>query len=205
MFWLRKQYPPSQLSQLSFPYFDAQSRFSVGKPSALVIDIGASTTSITPVHDVLILKKATVRSPLAGDFISQQLRLLFSTSQPPIPLTPHYSVVSKTPVDAGAPAQATYRTFLPKQAPDHSFRLLQEERVLTEFKESVVQVWPGPGRLSGTSPQGGPNEDSIKTQPNRSFEMPDGWNQMFGVERYRIAEGLFDAKAAIPSRRPCPP
>ena len=27
--------------------------------------------------------------------------------------------------------------------------------------------------------------------------MPDGWNQMFGLERYRAAEGLFDAKAAL--------
>lgn len=144
-----------------------------------------------------MLKKGVARSPLAGNFISSQLRLLFSTTQPPINLTPHYLIASKTAVDAGAPSQATYRTFPPSTAPSQSFRYLQEERVLTEFKESVVQVWPGPGRLSGHTQQGVTNEDVAKLQPGRSFEMPDGWNQMFGVERYRPVEGVFDAKMAL--------
>ncbi|KAL9118067.1 MAG: hypothetical protein Q9187_005392 [Circinaria calcarea] len=171
--------------------------FAAGKPSALVVDLGASSISITPVHDGLILKKGVMRSPLAGNFISDQLRLLFSTSQPPIPLTPHYLVTSKTPVDAGSPSQATYRSFAPNAAPHDSFRRLQEERVLTEFKESVVQVWPGPGKLAGQSPQGAPNEEVAKLQPGRPFEMPDGWNQIFGVERYRAAEGIFDISAVL--------
>lgn len=171
-------------------------RFSAGKPTALVIDVGASNISITPVHDGLILKKGVTRSPLAGNFISSQLRLLFSASSPRVPLTPHYLVTSKTPVDAGAPPQATYRTFPHSTAPDHSFRLLQEERVLTEFKESVVQVWNGPGRLSNQGQNGTSGEDAAKSQLGRPFEMPDGWNQMFGIERYRPAEGMFDAKMA---------
>lgn len=162
-----------------------------------MIDVGASNTSITPVHDGLILKKGVARSPLAGNFISSQLRLLFSTSSPPVPLNPHYIVSSKSQVDAGAPPQASYRTFPPASAPDNSFRLFQEDRILTEFKESVVQVWPGPGRLSANASQGGTNEDIAKSQPGRSFEMPDGWNQMFHAERYRAVEGLFDAKMAF--------
>ena len=40
------------------------------------------------------------------------------------------------------------------------------------------------------------NEEIAKNQPGRPFEMPDGWNQVFGVERYKAVEGLFDAKAA---------
>lgn len=184
------------------PIFDSGisltiSRFSSGKPTALVVDVGASNVSITPVHDGLILKKGVVRSPLAGNFISSQLRVLFSTSQPQITLKPHYLINSKTPVDAGAPPQATYRTFPAATAPRQSFRWLQEDRILTEFKESVVQVWPGPGRLSALSQNGGTNEEHAKTLPGRPFEMPDGWNQMFGVERYRVSEGLFDAKMAL--------
>lgn len=145
-----------------------------------------------------MLKKGVVRSPLAGNFISDQLRLLFSTSQPPVSITPHYTVVSKTPVDAGSPAQAVYRSFPPSTAPQESFRRLQEGRVLTEFKESVIQVWPGPGRLAGHNPQGMLNEELAKQQPGRPFEMPDGWNQIFGSERYHPAEGLFDIKSVIP-------
>ena len=66
-----------------------------------------------------------------------------------------------------------------------------------EFKESVVQVWPGPGRLAGHSQHGATNEEVAKAHPGRPFEMPDGWNQMFGPERYRPAEGLFDVKMAL--------
>lgn len=99
-------------------------------------------------------------------------------------------ISSKTAVDAGQAAQAVYKTF--DVPPTDSFRKFEEERVLTEFKESVVQVWAGPGRLSS-----GANEEIAKSHPGRPFEMPDGWNQVFGVERYKATEGLFEAKAAL--------
>jgi actin-related protein 4 len=135
-----------------------------------------------------------MRSPLAGRFVSQQIRLLFAKSQPPVPLVPHYLISSKTPVDAGAPANAVYRKF--DVPPHESFRQFEEERVLTEFKESVVQIWTGPGRLGG-SLNGLPNEEVAKSLPGRPFEMPDGWNQVFGPERFTVAEGIFDAKMAL--------
>jgi actin-related protein 4 len=82
---------------------------------------------------------------------------------------------------------------------------LQEDRILTEFKETIVQVWTGPGRLAGHSPNGIPNEEAAKSHQGRSFEMPDGWNQMWGAERYRPAESLFDIKLALSSdERPAP-
>lgn len=179
------------------------SAFSAGKSSALVVDIGASVLSVTPVHDGLMLKKGIQMSNLAGNFISQQIRMLFSACQPPVHLTPHYLVSSKTPVDAGAPANATYRSFA--KPPQESFRRLEEERVLSDFKESVVQIWGGPGRLSGGQ-QGTPNEEVVRAMPGRPFEMPDGWNQVFGPERFRVAEGIYDAKMAFyNSEHPQPP
>ncbi|KAF2278402.1 actin-like protein-like protein 6A [Westerdykella ornata] len=163
--------------------------FASGKASGIIIDVGASHTSVTPVLDGMVLKKGVQKSPLAGNFVSSQIRLLFKQAQPEIQITPHYLVKSKTAVDAGAPAQAVYRSFDPP--PHSSFRHHEEDRVLTEFKESVVEVWPGPQRLSV-----GPNEEIAKSQPGRPFEMPDGWNQVFGIERFKAAEGLFDASAA---------
>jgi actin-related protein 4 len=163
-----------------------------------VIDIGAQTTSVTPVHDGLVLRKGVTKSHHGSYFISDQLRHIFSAQQPPIAMYPHYLIASKTPVDAGIPASASYRSFADGLAPHSSFRAHQEERLLTEFKESIVQVWPGPGKLSGASPTGaGTNEDAAKAQPGRPFEFPDGYNQVFGADRYRAAEGLFDAKAAL--------
>jgi actin-related protein 4 len=133
-----------------------------------------------------------MKSPLAGNFLNNQLRLLFDANQ--IPLTPHYLVSSKTAVDAGQPASAIYASFA--SPPHASFRRLQEDRVLQEFKESIVQVWGGPGRLSSGQHSGTNNEDIVKTFPGRPFEMPDGWNQLFGSERFKAAEGMWDAKAA---------
>ncbi|KAI9832861.1 MAG: NuA4 histone acetyltransferase subunit [Phylliscum demangeonii] len=175
--------------------------YSAGKASALVVDVGASTLSVTPVHDGFVLRKGVVKSHLAGDFVSQQARRLFATSQPAIRLVPHYLVSSKSPVDAGAPANAVYRTFA--EPPHESFRQLEEERVMTEFKESVVQIWGGPGRLTGG--QGSTtNEEVVKGFPGRPFEMPDGWNQVFGWERFRVAEGIFDAKMAMTAPEAAP-
>jgi actin-related protein 4 len=171
--------------------------FAAGKASALVVDVGATSISVTPVHDGLIMKKGIQRSPLAGNWLSSQLRSLFQNTEPQIDLTPHFMIASKTPVDAGAPAQATYRKF--ETPPSQTYRVLQEERVLTEFKESVVQVWPGPGRLSSGTTTGTTNEDFAKSQPGRVFEMPDGANQLWGVERFKVAEGMWDEKAALPS------
>ncbi|KAF2803879.1 Actin/actin-like protein [Mytilinidion resinicola] len=164
--------------------------FASGKASGIVIDIGASTTTVTPIVDGLVLKKGVQKSPLAGNYMSNQLRLIFAQSQPPVPLTPHFMVASKSPVDAGAPAQAIYKKF--EVPPTASFRRFEEERVLTEFKESVVETWNGPNRLSvpGT-------EESLKSAPGRPFEMPDGYNQLFSAERFKVAEGLFDASSAL--------
>ncbi|KAF1938615.1 Actin/actin-like protein [Clathrospora elynae] len=166
--------------------------FASGKASGIIIDVGASHTSVTPVLDGMVLRKGVQNSPLAGNFVSDQIRTSFKQSTPEIPLTPHYLIKAKFPVDAGAPSQATYREF--KTPPTDSFRLNEEERILTEFKESVVEVWPGPGRFNN-----GTNEELAKNTPGRPYEMPDGWNQVFGPERFRVAEGLFDASAALPS------
>jgi actin-related protein 4 len=164
--------------------------FASGKSSGIIIDVGASHTSVTPVLDGMVLRKGVQKSTLAGNFVSEQIRTSFKTSQPEVPLTPHYMVKSKSPVDAGQPANAAYKSF--PTPPTESFRLNEEERILTSFKESVVEVWPGPGRFTG-----GQNEDLARSMPGRPFEMPDGWNQVFGIERFRVAEGLFDHTAAL--------
>lgn len=134
----------------------------------------------------------TARSPLGGNWISEQIRMMFAQSQPAVPVTPHYLITSKQPVDAGAPAQATLRSFA--KPPHESFRRLQEERVFTEFKESCVQIW-NPGMSGGRTMTADP--EPVRNMPGKAFEMPDGWNGLFGYDRFRVAEGLFDEKAAF--------
>lgn len=66
---------------------------------------------------------------------------------------------------------------------------------MTEFKESCVQVW-NPAR-NGNQSLAHSTEFLRATEPPRPFEMPDGWNNVFGIERYKVAEALFDAKIAL--------
>lgn len=151
---------------------------------------------MTPIFDGFVLKKGIQKSPLGGNFISSQLRLQFAQMTPAVPLVPHYMVKSKLPVDAGQASNATYASFA--TPPADSFRRLEEDRVLTSFKESMVQVWSGPGRLDSVDSMGHhSNLEQVRSLPPKPFEMPDGWNQVFGVERFRVAEGLFDASAAL--------
>ena len=138
-----------------------------------------------------MLKKGTLHSPLAGNYLSDQIRLLFQHTTPPTPLVPHYTVASKTAVEAGQPAQAAHHTFADPQ-PTTSFRRLQEDRVLAEFKESVVQVWD-PARGNGQSLSQA--QDFLKQSEGRPFEMPDGFNNVFGPDRYKPGESLFDSSA----------
>ena len=109
-------------------------------------------------------------------------------------------------MDAGVPASATYRTYPEGAAPAQSFRVFQEERVLHEFKETVVQVWPGPNRFTAASQGLTADELVARAGPPRPFELPDGFNQVFGADRFRVAEALFDPRAALgpPEQAPQP-
>lgn len=165
--------------------------FAAGKATALVIDVGGSNTSVTAIHDGMVLKRSIQRSPVGGLWVSSQIRSMWETSEPKVELTPTFMIENKSPVDALAPPQVRLRKF-PYQVHD-SFRLYEEERVITEFKESVVEVWRGPGRYSAPG-----NEDYVKSQPGRVFEMPDGWNQMWREQRFRATEGMWDETAGYP-------
>ncbi|KAK5630642.1 hypothetical protein RRF57_006357 [Xylaria bambusicola] len=166
--------------------------FAAGKASALVIDVGGANTSVTAIHDGMILKRSIQKSQIGGLWLSQQIRTMWDNNEPKVNVVPYFMIENKTPVDAGAPAQARLRKY-PFEITS-SYRAYEEERLLTEFKESVVEVWRGPGRYLNPG-----NEELVKTQPGRVFEMPDGWNQMWREQRYRVSEGMWDENAALPN------
>lgn len=178
--------------------------FAGGKSTGLIIDAGAANISITPIHDGLVLRKGCVRSPLGGDFLSNQIRAYFESAS--IPLSAHYQVLSKTAVEVGKPAEAVYRTFNPGEEPTASYRRFQEERVLTEFKECTAQVWVGPGPLPGSN-NNPPLEaaHAMLSPGGRTFEFPDGYNLVFNTERFRITEGIFHPPSMIPAPPPPDP
>jgi actin-related protein 4 len=172
--------------------------FAAGKPSALVVDFGASQVSVTPVHDGMILKKGIMRSNIGGNYLSSQVRNMFAANEPePISITPHYLVQSKQPVDAGQPANAVLKR-LPDgfKPPQSSFRRYQEEKVVLEFKEIALQAWRIDNNNGSFRGQG--ELLTREQQYAHPFEFPDGYNQTFGSERYRVVESIFDPQCYYP-------
>ncbi|RVX72443.1 hypothetical protein B0A52_03631 [Exophiala mesophila] len=168
--------------------------FAVGRSSALVVDFGASQVSVTPVHDGMVLKKGVTKSNIGGNFISSQVRSMLAANEAgPITITPHYLVQSKQPVDAGQAANAVLKA-MPEgfKEPQASFRRYQEEKVVLEFKEIALQAWTNPNM--GFRGQG---EAMTKDSPPfaQPFEFPDGYNQTFSTERFRIVETMFDPQS----------
>ncbi|KAK4231173.1 actin-related protein 4 [Podospora fimiseda] len=165
------------------------SSFAAGKATALVVDVGGALTSVTAVHDGMVLKRSIQKSPAGGAWLSSQIRSMWENSDPKVKVVPRFMVENKKPVEAGAPAEARLKTF---DFPiTDSYRAYEEERVVKEFKESVVEVWRGPGRFCVPG-----SEEYVRNQPGRVFEMPDGYNQMWREQRYRVSEGMWDSEAA---------
>lgn len=165
--------------------------FSVGKSTALVIDIGASQLSVAAVHDGMILKKSIMRSNMGGNYLSSQVRSTLAAHDPPITITPHYLVKSKQPVDPGQPANATLKQFA--HPPQESYRRYQEGKTILEFKELSLQTW------TTSTPFRGQGEAIAREQYVHPFEFPDGYNQTFSSERFKIVETMFDAQCHTPS------
>jgi hypothetical protein len=67
--------------------------FSTGKSTGLVIDAGAANIAVTPIHDGFVLKKGSVRSPIGGEFLSDQIRTYLASQN--INLSAHYQVLSR--------------------------------------------------------------------------------------------------------------
>ncbi|KAI9327291.1 actin family [Obelidium mucronatum] len=141
--------------------------FCAGKQTALVIDSGAETTSVVPVVDGFVLKKGMSK---------KTIRCWKRTNQ--INVVPHYMVKKKVPVDPGQkpPADVVLQRNATK-----SFHDLATQRVLTEFKETVAEVSPG-----------GYQQQYLNQRPPKPFEFPDGYNNSFGLERFKLPEVLFN-------------
>jgi actin-like protein 6A len=157
------------------------SAFANGRSTALVIDSGANQTSAVPVHDGYALAAATVRTPLAGDFITAECRNFLEGQN--VELIPTYLVAGKEPVKERSPAN-----FVRKNVPNvtTSFHEYMVKNLVADFQANVCQV-----SLSSL-------KDEIETStsiPATNFEFPNGYNLNLTVEKFKLCEGLFDSSS----------
>ncbi len=140
-------------------------------------------------------ERSVQKSTIGGLWLSDQIRKMWETSDPKIDITPSFMVENKTPVEAGAPPNFKARTF---NFPIHdSFRAYEEERLLTEFKESVVEVWRGPGSTLRPATRTTPSPS-----PAASSRCPTERTQMWREQRFRVAEGMWDEAASYVNASP---
>lgn len=165
------------------------SSFSAGKPSSLILDVGYSSVSAIPVVDGFIIRKGIFRQDYSGGAaVSRALLHDFQSPPPRTPrlggpiteLVPTYRVKNKKATEAGKEAQWQEREDRREGTTD-SYKQYHQEKLLHEAKESLGQVFDQPW-----------NEQQALQRPSRPFEFPNGYNDVFGIERLRASEVLFE-------------
>ncbi|WFD35852.1 NuA4 histone acetyltransferase subunit [Malassezia cuniculi] len=161
------------------------SAFASGRPSALVLDVGASHVSAVPVVDGFVLRKGIHSQPAAGDAVSRALLSGLVADSPAFhgwlddALVPQFLVRKKAPVDPAKPANATlFDDRLAATAP--SFRAFHSLRVLNDMKESICQVFEAPW-----------DPAQAAARPAKMFEFPDGYNDAYSALRFKAPEAIF--------------
>lgn len=148
-------------------------------PTSLVVDVGSSVASVTPISDGNAIQKASLYTRFAGDFLTMHISTMFGIRG--IDAVPAFKIKRKTLLDLNQKPdpETTYRRF---QAADitPSYEAYQTDRLIDEFKETTACV-------SDTIYQ----EGSLVSRVSRSFEFPDGFNTVFTSERYTTSEALF--------------
>jgi len=151
--------------------------FANGRSTGLVIDSGATHTSAVPVHDGYVLQHAIVKSPLGSDFLTGQCQQYLEERK--VEMVASYQIKDKREVNEGSKAKWTRKSNLPevtKSWHDHQIR-----EVVRDFQHTVLQVHEQPF-----------HEETCASIPSVEHEFPNGFHDDFGVERFKIAEALFD-------------
>lgn len=176
-----------KLTELAFELFETPaffiskssvlSSFANGKSTSLVVDLGGSSTCITPIHDGYALQKCSSRSSLAGELLTEEYFKIL-TEQRNIIIRPHYMIESKKEVRPGQ-FEVKLRDIANKTT--DSYKLYMIKNVVRDIKETVT-------RLADTH-----FDDSINNAvPTVSYELPDGTTIDLGTDRFKIPELLFD-------------
>ncbi|KAJ9079070.1 NuA4 histone acetyltransferase subunit [Entomophthora muscae] len=152
------------------------SAFACGKATGLVIDSGSSVTSVVPVYEGYALKKGIRKQALAGDYISDCI-IEGLERQYKYQITPPYQIQSRTAVESGEQPKVVLK---PQPAATESYHKAKLQMAVSEFKESTCQVFE---TLY--------DKDQVASRPGKPYEFHDGFNTIFGSERYKFPEVLF--------------
>lgn len=149
-------------------------------PTALIVDIGSSVASVTPILDGNILQNGCVHTRFAGDFLTLHIVNMFNNRN--VKIIPPYQIKKKALLEPNQiPDQSCYHQDIDmERGVTQSYNTFEVDRLLEEFKETTSYV-------SDTPYQHGSYQNRI----TRPFELPDGYNTMLTFERSATVEPLF--------------
>ncbi|KAJ9095126.1 Actin- protein 4 [Naganishia cerealis] len=159
--------------------------FQQGRANCLVVDIGHDSVSITPVIDGMSLLRNTTKTHYAGAFLNAQIQDMLNKKYPNLDLCAKYLVRDRTPTKYPEEAKYTQRQ-LPDNITD-SFYEYQQLALWHEIKETMLEV---PEKKLAS------DRETYKDETHkRSFELPLGQLIELGIERFELADSLFDPKS----------
>lgn len=163
--------------------------FQQGRLTCLVVDVGHDSASVTPVVDGICLLKNSMRTHYAGRYINDQIKSLLDTKFPNLAVERTYRIKSKNPTVYPAPASYETRS-LPEIT--QSFDTYQAEKVYSEFKELLLEAPDRKLRTPATNGTQTLRDELSRDQHKRSIEFPSGQSVEVLVERFQMADSLFE-------------
>uniref|UniRef100_A0A0G4IEM5 Actin-related protein 4 n=1 Tax=Chromera velia CCMP2878 TaxID=1169474 RepID=A0A0G4IEM5_9ALVE len=162
--------------------------FANGRSSALILDIGASQTTCTPIYDGYALQKNLKEAPVGGDFLDLELleEVLAQTGRE---VTPHFQYKKRVQMpdpetDPDGFARIVSRREVDMSSVESSYRNWARMEVVREMKETMCSV--------------AESEDEAERPPVSApsnvvepYTLPDGTEIQPGPYMYTIAERLF--------------
>lgn len=159
--------------------------FQQGRLSCLVVDIGHESASCVPVVDGICLLKNSMRTRYAGQFVNDHIHDVLAAKFSGLDLSPTYKVKAKMPAVYPAPAEYT-----PRVLPDgitQSFDSYQQQKIFTEFKELLLEAPEKKITAKDAS-----RDAYLEPEHVRSIELPAGQSIEVSLERFSVADALFE-------------
>mmetsp|Transcript_37915 Transcript_37915/g.61441 ORF Transcript_37915/g.61441 Transcript_37915/m.61441 type:complete len:463 (-) Transcript_37915:243-1631(-) len=152
------------------------SAFAFGRSTGVVLDCGGGVTSAVPVHDGYALTKSIVKSPLAGETLTDHLLQLLEKKYGS--LRPNY-MFEKKEIKPGE-FQVTAKDF-PRTT--QSYKRYMQQAIVRDVKESCCRV-----SEASFDPSGNQNIPVAVVD----YELPDGTKIGLTTERFLIPEIMFN-------------
>ncbi|XP_027848929.2 actin-like protein 6B [Aphis gossypii] len=155
----------------------AAAAFSCSIPTGVIVDSGATHTSVIPIHQGYVMCNAIVSTSMGGDKMLKRCDEYLDKNK--IDIIPHYLVAKKQRVKAREVPIWSMKNTLPKVT--DAWHNYMRKSVLEDFQHTVLEVAENPL-----------DNDVLLNYPTCHYEFPNGYNQIFGDERFKIPEVLFN-------------